>query len=130
MEIIDKDELDLFNYLKSIKENKPKNYFDILFDFVNNHRKRPIFKKFLKRIFEEMLHLAKHQLEFVTNELEKIEQEKNIDKIYQKRYLKLKKGFYCSLPELDEMLEYFTKIEAYEQCSKIIDIKDKYYATP
>jgi len=129
MEITDKDELELFNFMKGIKETSTKKYFEILFDFVDKHRKRGVFILFLKRVLQEMLYLAKSQLEFVTKELEKIEKEDDDDKMFQKRYINLLKGYYCPLEELDEMLNYFTRLEAYEKCGKIMSIKTKYYCT-
>jgi len=45
----------------------------------------------------------------------------------EEKYKNLLQGYYCSLDELNEMLEYFTGTEAFEKCEQIIKIKKKYY---
>jgi len=128
LSMVDKDELELYAYIKGIQKVFPDKYFDDLFDYVDKNPKRQKLTLFLEQTFVQMLTLAREQLDTVGVELRKLyDQEGLPEQSLEEKYKNLLQGYYCSLDELNEMLEYFTGTEAFEKCEQIIKIKKKYY---
>lgn len=120
--------IELYNFIKAIQFKNVNDYFDLLFEFVEHHKNKSFYQKFLEDTFEDLLYSAKKQVEFVTHELEKLETEVDSPSdLYFKKFDMLKHGFYCTMDELDEMLDYFAKHDAFEICNEIVSIKKKYY---
>lgn len=118
----------LYNNLTKIEAKTVPEYFDELFDYVENHKDKAAYRNILQNMFNEVINLARMQLQTVLDEIDKLEYEADeIRSKFKNRYEKLLRGYFCDREDLDAMLEYFTGQEEFEKCERIQQIKLKYY---
>ena len=127
--ISDRDQTELFNRIKKMENfADPNAYFSELFKFIDQHKKKSVFVRFMSETYNNLLDMAQKQINFLAKELDIIlDQERNPAKKMNQRYEKLLQGYFCGKAELDEMLDFYSQIDEFEKCKKIAELKKKYY---
>ena len=124
----DKITIELHDFIKNLEFKSTKEYFDTLFNYIENNKNRTVHLKFMENVFVGMLKTAKSQIEMISKEIEKLETDlEKPEDLYHKKLEMLKSGYYCAKEELDELLNHFTTIEEFEICNEIVHIKKRYY---
>lgn len=121
-------EIDIYNHIKGIDKVLPSDFFDDLFQYIDAHPHRNQVIAFLEAVFQELIELAKSQIQFALEQIESFEKdESHADDVFHLRYDRICEGYYCSIGELNEMIDFFARVEEFEKCNTLVAIRKKYY---